>query len=189
MQATDFQGHQRRGGTAALILLLSTPLGDLDVDQDLNNHLRNTKQFRSMSEDVDEDEHSLELHFPYIRKVFFHTDVKVIPILVGQLAPKASKQYAETLANYLADPSTIAIISSDFCHWGHRFHYTYYQSEQSAEPQHLTLRTPPNQYANPPIHASIAALDAAGMASLSYSPFLESEKVHKSAKQPRKNAK
>ena len=34
-------------------------------------------------------------------------------------------QYGAILAPYLADPHNFFIISSDFCHWGQRFNYTW----------------------------------------------------------------
>ena len=32
--------------------------------------LRATKEFESMSRQADEDEHSIEMHLPYVRKIF-----------------------------------------------------------------------------------------------------------------------
>ena len=29
---------------------------------------------------------------------------------------------------FVQDPSVCFVISSDFCHWGDRFHYTHYDS-------------------------------------------------------------
>lgn len=40
--------------------------------------------------------------------------------------------YGEIFAKYLADPQNLFVISSDFCHWGSRFRYTYY--DKSAGP-------------------------------------------------------
>jgi MEMO1 family protein len=37
-----------------------------------------------MSKQIDENEHSLEMHLPYIKKVL--PDVKLIPIMVGNLS-------------------------------------------------------------------------------------------------------
>ena len=34
------------------------------------------------------------------------------------------------LAPYLADPSNLFIVSSDFCHWGARFNFTFYDEHQ-----------------------------------------------------------
>lgn len=50
----------------------------------------------------------------------------VIPILVGSIPPEREAVYGELLAKYLADPQNLFVISSDFCHWGQRFRYTYY---------------------------------------------------------------
>jgi Memo-like protein len=38
--------------------------------------------------------------------------------------------YGEALASYLDDPGNLFVISSDFCHWGTRFNYTYYNQSQ-----------------------------------------------------------
>lgn len=43
-----------------------TPLGDLEVDQTTTEQLYQTGLFEYMSQSVDEREHSLELHLPYI---------------------------------------------------------------------------------------------------------------------------
>jgi AmmeMemoRadiSam system protein B len=45
-----------------------TPLGNLPVDAATTADLYKTGQFDWMSQDVDEDEHSLEMHLPYIYK-------------------------------------------------------------------------------------------------------------------------
>jgi len=47
----------------------STPLGDLTVDLDITKELSLTGEFDWMSEGVDEDEHSIEMHLPYIVQV------------------------------------------------------------------------------------------------------------------------
>jgi predicted class III extradiol MEMO1 family dioxygenase len=39
-------------------------------------------------------------------------------------------RYGQLLAPYLSDPSHLFIISSDFCHWGSRFKFTFTNSEQ-----------------------------------------------------------
>ena len=69
----------------------------------MNDTLRASKLFRLMSDEVDEDEHSMELHYPYIRKVFGERDISVIPILVGQLSAVKAAQFAEVLAAHVAD--------------------------------------------------------------------------------------
>lgn len=36
--------------------------------------------------------------------------------------------YGKIFAKYLKEPENLFIISSDFCHWGSQFRYTYYDS-------------------------------------------------------------
>ncbi|KAK4050633.1 hypothetical protein OIV83_003359 [Microbotryomycetes sp. JL201] len=104
-----------------------TPLGDLVIDAKAVATLKATKQFTVMDIDADEDEHSIEMHLPYIYKIFQERkDVRIVPILVGSLTQEQEQSYGQVLAPFLADPSTLFIISSDFCHWGSRFSYQYY---------------------------------------------------------------
>lgn len=46
-----------------------TPLGNIPIDSATTADLHKTGQFDWMSQDVDEDEHSLEMHIPYIYKM------------------------------------------------------------------------------------------------------------------------
>lgn len=46
-----------------------TPLGDLPVDTETTTELYKSGLFQYMSQDVDENEHSLEMHLPYIYKI------------------------------------------------------------------------------------------------------------------------
>lgn len=39
-------------------------------------------------------------------------------------------RYGALLSPYLEDPSNLFIISSDFCHWGRRFSYTFYDNSK-----------------------------------------------------------
>lgn len=67
---------------------------------------------------------AIEIIFSLCRS--FKDAFTIIPILVGSLSPEKEAMYGRILAPYLADPQTLFIISSDFCHWGQRFRYTYY---------------------------------------------------------------
>ena len=70
-----------------------------------------------MSQETDEDEHSLEMHLPYIYKVFENMSIQIVPILVGALNEATERQYGHLLAPYLDDPENLFVVSSDFCHW------------------------------------------------------------------------
>ena len=76
----------------------------------------------------EENEHSLELHLPYIQKCFKDagkTDVKLVPLMVGKIPADKYHEYAKLLLPLFSDERTIFIISSDFCHWGSRFGFTH----------------------------------------------------------------
>lgn len=45
-------------------------------------------------------------------------DFSIVPILVGALSKNKEHEYGKLLSKYLADPSNLFVISSDFCHWG-----------------------------------------------------------------------
>ncbi|CAF0758201.1 unnamed protein product [Brachionus calyciflorus] len=105
-----------------------TPLYNLIIDQEINNELFKTGKFEWMSIKTDEDEHSIEMQLSFLAKVMESKkgNYKVVPIMVGNTSSEKEKMYGEMLAKYFLRPKTIFIISSDFCHWGERFAYTYY---------------------------------------------------------------
>jgi AmmeMemoRadiSam system protein B len=84
-----------------------------------------------MSVSQDEDEHSLEMHLPYIYAIFsndtppnptfdqrkYAAIPPLVPIMVGATNAPKEKEYGRLLAPYVANPENLFIISSDFCHW------------------------------------------------------------------------
>ncbi|KAF2863328.1 UPF0103-domain-containing protein [Piedraia hortae CBS 480.64] len=143
----------------------STPLGDLVIDRETTDELQQSSKFETMSLSVDEAEHSLEMHLPYIYKLFsqhvtFGNDSSkfplLVPIMVGNTSSSTEVELGKLLAPYLSDPSTAFVVSSDFCHWGLRFDYTYYRPS-SGKTQNLTSSS--HKPIDPPIHESIKAVD------------------------------
>ncbi|KAL4968176.1 protein MEMO1 [Aspergillus stella-maris] len=191
-----------------------TPLSDdpLPLDTELIAKLRSssavkpngsTIAFDAMSQSVDEDEHSIELHLPYIHRLLQlqHPDKStaeyppLVPILVGSTSTATEKAFGELLAPYLKDSINAFVISSDFCHWGLRFRYTYYvpqapqpgprlpvSSDALPQPEgdvaeiqdkielacagHQLQRRDRIQRGEPLIHESISAFDIATMAAI-----------------------
>ena len=123
-----------------------TPLGPIPIDDATYQELGGTGAFDEMSVSTDEREHSLEMHLPYIHHVMGGRPYTLVPIMVGALSEAAEARYGKLLAKYLLDPATLFVVSSDFCHWGERFQFTYH------EPKHGEIAD------------SIEALDRAGMA-------------------------
>lgn len=80
-----------------------------------------------MTTHTDEDEHSIEMHLPYVAKVMENHEFTIVPVLVGSLTHERESEYGRVFSKYLADPDNLFVISSDFCHWGSRFHYQYYE--------------------------------------------------------------
>jgi len=94
-----------------------TPIGNLPIDVETVKELKATREFESMRLQADEDEHSIEMHLPYIRKIFDGKDISIVPMLVGALSEDREAFYGNILAPYLQRPDTFFVISSDFCHW------------------------------------------------------------------------
>ncbi|KAF0712589.1 Aste57867_4776 [Aphanomyces stellatus] len=109
-----------------------TPLGSIEIDKQVNNALFQTGLFDTMDITVDTNEHSLELHLPYIAKVMGSKPYTLVPILVGELSAQAGQQYGQLLAEHMKNPRNLFIVSSDFCHWGARFRYQPYESTKGA---------------------------------------------------------
>jgi AmmeMemoRadiSam system protein B len=76
--------------------------------------------------DDEEDEHSLEMHLPYIVKCL-GKNIKLVPIMTGPVNEERASHYGKIFARYFDDPKTVFIFSSDFCHWGNRFKFTYHE--------------------------------------------------------------
>ncbi|KAF7320283.1 hypothetical protein MKEN_00813000 [Mycena kentingensis (nom. inval.)] len=148
----------------------ATPLGNLPLDLDTIRQLRETGKFQDISQSADEDEHSLEMHLPYIRKIFqgHARDICIVPIVVGAIDKQAEAEYGALLAPYLSSADSFCVVSSDFCHWGTRFSYTYYIPNADSSPTRLS-RTQ-NTRLDQPIHASIRALDHEAMYILAKPP-------------------
>ncbi|RWS27926.1 protein MEMO1-like protein [Leptotrombidium deliense] len=119
--------HVRLGGCAlSPANVYKTPFYDLTIDQKIYEELFNTSMFEEMTLHTDEDEHSIEMHLPYVAKVMENQQFTIVPVMVGSLSTEKEASYGKIFSKYLADPENLFVISSDFCHWGGRFHYQYY---------------------------------------------------------------
>ncbi|KAI0598459.1 MEMO1 family [Biscogniauxia sp. FL1348] len=172
-----------RGCALTTFAKYETPFGELTVDADVIQKLRDTGKFQDISRRNDVEEHSLEMHLPYLHKRIItasspspqQQQPTIVPILVGDNSGPEEKEFGALLAPYLADPEAAAVVSSDFCHWGARFGYTAYApGGDTAGLQSLTRRsaTP----SDPPVHESIRLVDQEAMdavASGSHDAFVD----------------
>lgn len=86
--------------------------------------------------------------------------VPLVPIMIGNTSPTTESSLGALLAPHLSDPTNLFVISSDFCHWGSRFRYTYYVPPSGSP---TNLRSSSKIAANWPIHESIAQVDRESM--------------------------
>lgn len=137
----------------------ATPLGNMKVDHDTidklisdvesiaKKHGKSKMKVMRINPKYEENEHSLEMHLPFIVKCFkdSETDVELIPLMVGDIPENLYHAYAQALLPHFLDEKTVFCISSDFCHWGERFDF---------------VKREPGK----PIHESIEILDKQGIA-------------------------
>ncbi|KLO14434.1 UPF0103-domain-containing protein [Schizopora paradoxa] len=152
----------------------ATPLGSLPVDKETVAELRQTGAFSDMSLKTDEDEHSIEMHLSYVRKVFEGLDIKIVPILVGAINSSSEARYGALLAPFLQRSDTLCVVSSDFCHWGTRFSFTHYYTSPPTSINAGVALTKSNAASSIsptfPIYSSIEALDRQALNILSVPP-------------------
>jgi AmmeMemoRadiSam system protein B len=117
--------------------IYETPLGNLKVDTEEVQKLSKLKNFVFMKKEDEEEEHSLELHLPYIKYIFGEQEIKLLPVMVGSLSKKSEEYFGKIFSEYLKDDKTLFIISSDFCHWGINFDYMPYNSADGEIWQHV----------------------------------------------------
>jgi len=115
----------------------ASPLGDFRVDTEVYQHLHASGMFDVMTMKQDEEEHSLEMHLPFVAHLFNPSDVTIVPIVVGSISSSSEAKLGELLAPYLNDSSNLFALSSDFCHWGSRFGYTPYDQNEGSVHQYI----------------------------------------------------
>ena len=110
---------------------VKTPLGDIPVDTTMRDNLLKNATFKLLPKAIDEEEHSLEMQYPFLRYITRNKNTKIIPLLIDNYvtSDQAHKENVllvmlrEIIENELGE--TLLVISSDFCHWGKRFNYTH----------------------------------------------------------------
>jgi len=70
------------------------------------------------------------MHLPFIAKIFDVDSIQIVPIIVGHCSAQTNKEIGKALSVYMDDPESFFVISSDFCHWGKRFSYTFIYNEE-----------------------------------------------------------
>jgi len=78
-----------------------TPVGNLTVDEAVRVELLANPLFQRMTQGVDEDEHSIEMHLPYVAHVIGATPgLTIVPVMVGALDPAQEAEYGRYVCIY-----------------------------------------------------------------------------------------
>lgn len=101
-----------------------TPLGDIPLDTETLKTLSATLPNVGYLDEAHAQEHSLEVHLPFLQKVL--GQFKLLPFVVGEAEPE---DVAALLEVFIDDPQTLLVISSDLSH------YHDYQSAQRIDTQ------------------------------------------------------
>ena len=88
-----------------------TPLGEIEVNQEINRELAEKFGAESM-DDAIAPEHALEVQVPFIQDAF--DCVKIIPVLIGKTNPE---DIEKIISEYYPDKENGFIISSDLSHF------------------------------------------------------------------------
>ncbi len=97
----------------------ATILGEVPLDTAFIDALKKHPEFRTLR-GADEDEHSVQIQIPFLQRAL--GDFTLVPIVVGQLSPTATRTIANILLG-LIDANTLVVASSDFTHYGPNYGY------------------------------------------------------------------
>ena len=92
-----------------------TPLGIVQVDTELADHLINECKFFSFNPGAHNREHSIEVQLPFLQ-YHLKKPFKIVPIVIGSQSEATCKKMAEVLKPYFTSDN-LFVISSDFSHY------------------------------------------------------------------------
>jgi len=100
----------------------TTPLGPIEVDTVAEARLARQSGY-AIDGRVHEGEHSLENHLPFLQRVLAGVPFRIVPILLGRVAPEDYPVLAGALLPLL-DGHTVIAVSTDLTHHGAAFGFT-----------------------------------------------------------------
>ncbi|MFN3467867.1 MAG: AmmeMemoRadiSam system protein B, partial [Candidatus Brocadiales bacterium] len=129
--APSHYGKKYRGASILKARYYKTPLGQVEIDQEVCNQLvEHPPHFGSDAlfgyyAGAYKNEHSIETQLPFLQTVL--GDFKLVPVLLGILIEEDFQKIADALRPYV-DEDTLVVASSDFTHYGDRFGYTPFRA-------------------------------------------------------------
>lgn len=110
--------HRAHGHPAALSPWKSwrTPLGEVAVDEELNQHLEARVKFLRREANAHAEEHSIEVQLPFLQRTL--GEFKLTPISLAHLARDQCAELGAAIAAYAQQQEKIIILaSSDLSHY------------------------------------------------------------------------
>ena len=99
--------------------------------------LKSSGNFFSFPKSSDVKEHSIEMEMPFLKYIFDKNKLKIVPMVVGDGNLSKNIKLGKYLYDLFEDKKTLFVISSDFCHWGYDFDFTYYNKKFKTVNQRL----------------------------------------------------
>lgn len=114
------------GGATSPILFSGdkwqTPIGDVDIDTELNESMMNSVKGMKIDNFMHEMEHSIEVNLPLIRYKF--PEAKVLPIIMPPTNSLISSSQIAEFLNAINGENIAVIGSSDLTHYGNDYGFT-----------------------------------------------------------------
>ncbi|MGV8171882.1 MAG: AmmeMemoRadiSam system protein B [Candidatus Woesearchaeota archaeon] len=117
-------------GNAISMQGYETPFGLARVDQEFARQLLEKNEELQIDEEVHAEEHSIEVQLPFLQfatKDKMH-ELKILPIILSEIDyTKLGLDIKETILE--SGKNVIIIVSSDFTHYGHNYHYIPFSAD------------------------------------------------------------
>lgn len=94
---------------------LRTPLGTVQVDRELAMALVQDGDLAVPDRRLHEREHSVEVHVPFVQRVF--PGARVVPVVVATGDPEACARFGRVLADAVRGRRALIVASSDLAHY------------------------------------------------------------------------
>ncbi len=114
---------------------LETPLGRVPLDIEAIKKLRENSCFMNIPR-AHSYEHSVQIEVPLLQYAL--KDFNLVPVVIGQVNESGCKRIAQALLSVI-DDQTLVVISSDFTHYGRRFHYAPFKKDISGNIRKLDM--------------------------------------------------
>ena len=94
-----------------------TPLGDVEIDTELVQHLLSITRHLQKDEAAQQFEHSIEVQLPFLQ--YFKPDIKIVPITLSFASLDAYREIGKEIARAINDTGREAVLmaSSDMTHY------------------------------------------------------------------------